>query len=336
MIRSFCFHTVFLFSDIFQMKRSLFGAFALALAAAAAAAQTTPVPDIPPAEQGWQVVINIPQQRLFLYSDGKLHKVYPVAVGKALTQTILGEHKIGAKAFNPTWHIPKSIQRERGDGVISVPPGPRNPLGPVFVRLGNPKLGLGIHGTNAPASVPGVRSHGCVRMKSPDALQFARTVTTGTPATVSYELAALNVDDADNLWLAVFKDPYNKRNLKSAALKQSIESWAQEKGVSISDAKINQIIKAKRGVPVCLSCTAGGKIKGSLRSLAWNSGSAQPTGARSGGYTDPSSDEVMPEGSEIEIDAGVDVDTPLPAFKGTSVFDDAPMAGETSLIPTNR
>ena len=95
-----------------------------------------------------------------------------------MTQTNLGEHKIGAKAFNPTWHIPKSIQKERGDGVKSVPPGPNNPLGPVFVRLGDPKFSLGIHGTNAPASVPGVRSHGCVRMKSPDALEFAKTIAT--------------------------------------------------------------------------------------------------------------------------------------------------------------
>lgn len=317
------------------MKHSVFGAAVLAFATAAAAAQTTPVPDVAPAAQGWQVVINIPQQRLFLYSNGQLRKVYPVAVGKAHTQTILGEHKIGAKAFNPTWHIPKSIQRERGDGVTTVPPGPSNPLGPVFVRLGNPKLGLGIHGTNAPSSVPGVRSHGCVRMKSPDALQFARTITTGSPATVSYELAALNVDAAGQLWLAVFKDPYNKRNLKSAALKQSIASWAEANGRDISETRINQVIKTRSGVAVCLSCTnsKGNKIQGSLRSLAWNSGSAMFTRPKAAEYVDPAEDEVLPEGSEIEIDAGVDVNTPLPEFKGTSVFDETPVVGETRLAP---
>ena len=122
------------------MKHSLFGIGAAMLAAAATASQT-PIPDVAPAAEGYQVIINIPQQRLFLFKDGSLHKVYPVGVGRAMTQTNIGEHKIGAKAFNPTWHIPKSIQRERGDGVTSGPPGPKNPLGPVFVRLGNPRLG---------------------------------------------------------------------------------------------------------------------------------------------------------------------------------------------------
>ena len=135
-------------------KYALLSLGAIALASPAFAAQTISVPDVAPAAAGYQVVINIPQQRLFLFKDGSLKKVYPVGVGKAMSQTNIGEHKIGAKAFNPTWHIPLSIQKERGDGVKSVPPGPKNPLGPVFVRLGNPKLGLGIHGTSNPASVP--------------------------------------------------------------------------------------------------------------------------------------------------------------------------------------
>lgn len=138
-----------------SMKKTLFGALSLTVSAAVFAGQTTPVPDVAPVAKGQQVVINIPQQRLFLYEDGILQKVYPVAVGKAMTQTNLGQHKIGAKAFNPTWHIPLSIQKELNNGVKTIQPGPKNPLGPVFVRLGDPKLGLGIHGTNAPTSVPG-------------------------------------------------------------------------------------------------------------------------------------------------------------------------------------
>ena len=61
----------------------------------------TLIPDVSPASSGQHVVINITQQRLFLYDNGKLSKIYPVAVGKAMTQTTLGEHKIGAKAYNP-------------------------------------------------------------------------------------------------------------------------------------------------------------------------------------------------------------------------------------------
>lgn len=310
------------------MKHSLFGIGAAMLAAAATASQTL-IPDVAPAAEGYQVIINIPQQRLFLFKDGSLHKVYPVGVGRAMTQTNIGEHKIGAKAFNPTWHIPKSIQRERGDGVTSVPPGPKNPLGPVFVRLGNPRLGLGIHGTSNPASVPGVVSHGCVRMKSPDALEFARTIHTGSPATVSYERIALNQDSGGNLWLAVYKDPYRKGSLKTETLKQSIAAWASENGRSISPAKIDAVVKAQAARPVCLTCTGkNARIQGSLVSLAWKSGTAELTSPRgvAASVRPDTPDEILPEGSAIEIDAA---DTPrkatqaeIASFKGASVFDD--------------
>lgn len=305
------------------MKRFLLGLYLFSLSVWSFAAQTTPVPDVAPLAEGQHIVINIPQQRLFFYQDGKLQKIYLIAVGKAKTQTTLGRHKIGAKAFNPTWHIPLSIQKERGDGVTSVPPGPKNPLGPVFVRLGKPSLGLGIHGTNAPSSVPGVRSHGCIRMKSPDALKFAKSVHTGAIADVSYELAALNQDSAGQLWLAVFKDPYGKNNLRKNQLKAAINSWASANNVTISAKKVNQIIQAKRGVPVCLSCSGSkNKIQGNLKSIAWNSGSHQLTLAEGGSYTPvqtPVEDEVLLEGTEIEVD--VDIEAELDRFQGTSVFD---------------
>ncbi|MDO4434525.1 MAG: L,D-transpeptidase [Alysiella sp.] len=302
------------------MKKILIGLSVLSLSYMAQAAQTTPVPDVAPAASGFQVVINVPQQRLFLYQNGKLRKVYPVGVGKSITQTTLGEHTIGAKAFNPTWHIPLSIQRERGDGVKTVPPGPKNPLGPVFVRLGNPKLGLGIHGTSNPSSVPGVVSHGCVRMKSPDALEFARTITSGSPAVVSYELAALNVDGGGNLWLAAFKDPYNKRSLPQNKLKQAINAWGQANGKTISPTLINQVLNKKLGTPVCLTCQASGKIQGDLHSLAWNSGSHERTLPKGGMSVRPQADEILPEGTAIEVEAAYDLDK----FQGTSVFDSRP------------
>jgi hypothetical protein len=307
----------------YMNKYALLSLGAVALASPAFAAQTIPVPDVAPAAAGYQVVINIPQQRLFLFKDGSLKKVYPVGVGKAMSQTNIGEHKIGAKAFNPTWHIPLSIQKERGDGVKSVPPGPKNPLGPVFVRLGNPKLGLGIHGTSNPASVPGVVSHGCVRMKSPDALEFAKTIHTCSPATVSYERIALNQDDAGNLWLAVFRDPYKKGALKTSTLKQSITAWGEANGRTVSTAKIDAVIKAQAAKPVCLTCSAkGARIQGSLASIAWKSGSADLTEPYGGMSVRPDEqqDEVLPEGSEIEIDASDS--EKINNFKGTSVFDD--------------
>ena len=67
------------------MKKISLSLFALTLTTTAFA--NTPLPDVAPATEGQHVFINIPQQRLFLYTDGKLTKAYPVAVGKAMTQT---------------------------------------------------------------------------------------------------------------------------------------------------------------------------------------------------------------------------------------------------------
>ncbi len=283
------------------MKKIGIGLLTLPLAATAFAA--TPIPDVSPASEGQHVFINIPQQRLFIYTDGQLTKAYPVAVGKSMTQTTLGEHKIGVKAFNPTWHIPQSIQKERGDGVKSVPPGPKNPLGPVFVRLGDPKLGLGIHGTNTPASVPGIRSHGCVRMKSPDALEFATTITTGSPAYVIYQMASLNEDANKNLWLAAYRDPYNKKNLNTDALRKSIAAWAKANGKNINSKRIDAILKARTGTANCLTCTKGAKLTMPLKSLAWTNGSSVYSKPKFMPKPVPVQNDVLPAGSEIEVNA---------------------------------
>ncbi|MGF6148067.1 Probable L,D-transpeptidase YnhG precursor [Kingella potus] len=308
--------------------------FALLTLSASSAFAATSVPDVSPIASGTHVVINIPQQRLFLYSDGKLSKIYPVAVGKAMTQTNIGSHKIGAKAYNPTWHIPKSIQKELKNGVTSVPPGPKNPLGPVFVRLGHPKLGLGIHGTNAPSSVPGVRSHGCVRMKSPDALQFAKAVSTGSPADVIYQMAALNEDGAGNLWLAAYRDPYNKKNLDTASLRKSIAAWSKASGKAVAAKRIDAVLKSRTGALNCITCgSAKGKISGELKSLAWTSGSGVLSKAQEAAKTTiPDEDQILPEGSEIEIDADADggIQTLMP--KSRTVSQPDAVQGEDNLF----
>ncbi|EGZ44544.1 L,D-transpeptidase [Neisseria wadsworthii] len=291
------------------------------------AAANTPLPDVQPYSEGQHVFINIPQQRLFLYTNGELTKAYPVAVGKAATQTNLGRHLIGAKAYNPTWHIPKSIQKELKDGKTTIPPGPSNPLGPVFVRMGDPKLGLGIHGTNAPASVPGVRSHGCVRMKSPDALEFAQAINTGTPVDVIYQMASLNADANNNLWLAAYRDPYRQNNLDTKALETSVKKWAQTHGKTVHTKRLTLVLKNKTGALNCITCgSKNGKVPSSLKSLAWTNGDGELSKSVAPPPKPvPQQDEVLPEGSEIEIDAGTDT---LPASER------APQAPQTEQEPT--
>ncbi|WP_434777264.1 L,D-transpeptidase [Neisseria sp. Ec49-e6-T10] len=258
------------------MKKSiLYSLFALSFTSGMA---VTLNPDVTPVEEGKHIVIHLAQQRMFVYQDQDLKNIYPIAVGKARTRTPIGEYQIGPVAYKPTWSIPKSIQKERAaaglPAITSIPPGPNNPLGPVFIRFGKPSLGLGIHGTNVPSSVPGVRSHGCVRMKSADALKMAKFVDKGMPVSVIYQLVAVNEDDSGQLWLAAYKDPYNQKNLNRAKLNETLQAWAQKSGVTLNQARIEQTLKAKTGQGVCVSCTnvKGNKVAGSLHSLAWTIG----------------------------------------------------------------
>lgn len=219
-----------------------------------------PEPDFMVEQQGLHVVINVPQTRLFLYRDGKLDQSYPVAVGKMLTQTPAGEYTVTAIARNPTWHVPKSIQKEMaaaGKEVLTVvPPGPSNPLGKVFVRFGEPRLGLGIHGTNVPSSVPGFRSHGCVRMKNEDALTFAGRVSISTPVSVIYQPLLLNTDPQGHLWLTVLPDAY-KNGRETQRIRHVAKTWAEENKRKLELSRFDAALKAgsKAAKPVCLSCS---------------------------------------------------------------------------------
>jgi len=240
-----------------------------------AARAQVPLPDLPVNTAGQHIVVNLPQTRLFVFQDGSLVASYPVAVGKMLTATPTGDYEIKGVYRDPSWHVPKSIQdemRRKGKTVQTVvPPGPDNPLGPVFIRFGEPKLGLGFHGTNAPASVPGFRSHGCVRMKNDDALALADTVKKGASVTVAYQSVLLNEDSAGQLWLTAYHDGYKHKDIEYRALADALLSWQHERGVAVFGKRVNEALKARNGKPVCLSCRnpGGAKMDGELTVVRW-------------------------------------------------------------------
>ncbi len=259
------------------MNRLLLTTLICAYASTALAGEL--LPDVAPSEETQHIVVNVPQQRLFFYENNLIVKVYPIVVGKNNTRTPMGSYKIGATHRNPTWHVPQSIQKEmRAKGqtpIQTIPPGPKNPLGPVFIRFGDPKLGLGIHGTNAPGVIPGVRSHGCVRMKSPEALEVAAKIQRGADVSVIYQMASLNQDADGQLWLAAYKDPYGQKNLDKPILLATIQAWSTETGKPVNDALVTKILTNQSGLDNCISCVNSvGKnsIKGALIPLNWTDG----------------------------------------------------------------
>jgi len=103
-----------------------------------------------------RLVISIPDRKVALIEDGRVVKVYPVAVGKTSTPSPRGSFHIASRVQHPTWYQPGK----------AVGPGPANPLGTRWMGLGY--KGYGIHGTKMPLSIGKAASHGCIRMRNRD------------------------------------------------------------------------------------------------------------------------------------------------------------------------
>lgn len=140
------------------------------------------------------VVLNIASKRLFYFppvTGGELPVVYtfPVGIGRVGWETPVGTTVVTAKAKDPSWYVPWSVQQEHaemGDPLPAVvPPGPDNPLGAHVLKLDMP--GYLIHGTNQPYGVGMRVSHGCVRLY-PENIEFLfPEVPVGTTVTILNE-----------------------------------------------------------------------------------------------------------------------------------------------------
>lgn len=122
------------------------------------------------------IVISRSINRLYLYDQAKLVRMFPVATGQSVYPTPLGVWHIVIKEKNPWWYPP--VQDSWAKGLKPVPPGPSNPLGTRWMGLNSP--GIGIHGTDEPGSIGYSASHGCIRMHVPDAEWLYDHVGVGT------------------------------------------------------------------------------------------------------------------------------------------------------------
>ena len=176
---------------------------------------------IVPKRQDKTILINIPQRLLFLFTtDGALRAHYPVGLGRPAWPTPTGEFRITEIEKDPTWDVPQSIQEEmrrEGKTVIkSMPPCPENPLGRHWLRL---SLGsLGIHGTNAPASVYTFQTHGCIRLHPDDAAELVTLVAPGEHGRLAYEPVLLIQVPDGRIFVEVHRDVYRRAPAAATAL----------------------------------------------------------------------------------------------------------------------
>jgi lipoprotein-anchoring transpeptidase ErfK/SrfK len=121
------------------------------------------------------VLVSIPDRKLAVLEDGKVLRVFLVAVGADVSPSPTGKLEVAHRLANPTYYHP---------GVI-IPPGKDNPLGPRWVGLS--QKGFGIHGTNQPWSIGKAASHGCIRMRNRDIVQFFDLVSVGDAVEIRAE-----------------------------------------------------------------------------------------------------------------------------------------------------
>jgi hypothetical protein len=137
---------------------------------------TVTEPKLTLANFGPVVVIRRETKKLYLYRGQRYWKRFGVATGQSSYPTPVGRFAVVVKQRDPWWYPPRSVWAR---GLSPVPPGPGNPLGTRWMGISVP--GVGIHGTPDAASIGYSASHGCVRMRIPDAEWLFGHVAVGTP-----------------------------------------------------------------------------------------------------------------------------------------------------------
>lgn len=107
----------------------------------------------------YTIDVSTSNRTLTLLRDGVQQKQYPIAVGRMLHETPIGNFIIINKA-----------------------PNPGGPFGTMWMSLS--KEHYGIHGTNDPNSIGHAVSRGCIRMHNHDVEELASIVPIGTPVLI--------------------------------------------------------------------------------------------------------------------------------------------------------
>jgi lipoprotein-anchoring transpeptidase ErfK/SrfK len=127
-----------------------------------------------------RIVADKSQKQVRAYdAAGKLVVAYPATIGSADTPSPSGTHEVSRVAFNPEYTYNPNLNFKQGDNnrILTIPPGPNNPVGSIWIALDKPTYG--IHGTPDPSKIGKTESHGCVRLTNWDANELAKLVKPG-------------------------------------------------------------------------------------------------------------------------------------------------------------
>jgi lipoprotein-anchoring transpeptidase ErfK/SrfK len=117
-----------------------------------------------------------------LDASGKILAFYPATVGSEHDPLPVGNWTIDEVTWYPKFKYNPELFWDADDKSprATLPPGPKNPVGVVWIGLS--KKHYGIHGTPEPSRIGVTQSHGCIRLTNWDAAELGKMVRVGTPA----------------------------------------------------------------------------------------------------------------------------------------------------------
>jgi lipoprotein-anchoring transpeptidase ErfK/SrfK len=149
-----------------------------------AAGETIKVPNVAgavaPVEGATVTVRKSTSDLVVADSGGKTIMYAPVTTGSEHDPLPIGEWKVTVVQRNPKFNYNPALfwDAEPGHSKATIPSGPNNPVGVVWVDISRPHYGL--HGTPQPSTIGKTESHGCVRLTNWDALKLGSLVKPGT------------------------------------------------------------------------------------------------------------------------------------------------------------
>jgi lipoprotein-anchoring transpeptidase ErfK/SrfK len=140
-----------------------------------------PVPDLPPRPEFAQRIIKVDTKNrmLDLVDANRVVASFPITPGSKSLPAPIGTWKIEKVTSMPIfrWDRAMLMHGRRSGHYYTIPPGPRNPVGVVWIGLN--KKGIGIHGTDSPDTIGRSACHGCIRLANWDAARVVNQVTVG-------------------------------------------------------------------------------------------------------------------------------------------------------------
>jgi lipoprotein-anchoring transpeptidase ErfK/SrfK len=122
-----------------------------------------------------------------LDASGKIIGFFPCSIAKDKAKRPHGLLTVKVVDPHPDYTFDPALfaDASKAEGIthkLTIPPGPRNPVGTTWVGLSLP--GYGIHGTPDPEAISRTQSHGCFRLANWNAEKVLKMVKVGTPVDV--------------------------------------------------------------------------------------------------------------------------------------------------------